>query len=84
MNTKRKGPKSVPSQVQLPGGIVLKGLSFKIIEYNADGSPKTFELLPRNTDTVKLASDPDVCTLFAHEEWIRSPLRYAIPDELKK
>lgn len=73
MNTKRKGLKSVPSQVQLPGGVVLKGLPFKILTRHANGSPKTFELLPAGA--VPSASDADACTLFADEAWIRSPMR---------
>ena len=40
-----QGPKSIPSQVQLPGGVTLKGMPFKIVAYNPDGSPKLFELL---------------------------------------
>jgi hypothetical protein len=57
--------------VQLPGGIVLKGLPFKILTYNDDGSPKTFELLPRGTATTHSNS----CVLFADETWIRNPVR---------
>lgn len=67
------GLKAVPSQVQLPGGIILKGLAFKITEYNADGSPKTFELLPR--DAPRPVGDPAACVLFADETWIRSPVK---------
>lgn len=67
---KRKGLKSVPSQVQLPGGVTLKGLPFRILTYNDDGSPKTFELLPAGSKP----TDAAACTLFADETWIRSPL----------
>jgi len=63
----KKGLSSVPSQVQLPGGIILKGMPFKILSYNDDGSPKTFELLQTPI------SDHTSCTLFASEVWIRSP-----------
>ena len=68
---KKPGLKSIPSVVQLPGGVVLKGLPFKILTYNDDGSPKTFELLPRD---VHLAG-PEACVLFADEGWIRRPIR---------
>lgn len=63
--------KSVPSQVQLPGGIVLKGLAFKIVAYNENGSPKLFELLPRGPVD---ANADGACTLYADEQWIRRPV----------
>lgn len=66
-----RGPRSVPSQVQLPGGILLKGLPFKIVEYHPDGSPRLFELLPAG-DPFDLAED-GTCVLFAREELLRSP-----------
>lgn len=69
---KPNGPKTIPSVVQLPGGIVLKGLPFKIVEYNTDGSPKTFELFPASY------TGKTDCVLFADEEWIRSPIGSAI------
>jgi hypothetical protein len=67
---KPNGLKSVPSQVQLPGGIVLKGMPFKIVAYNADGTPKTFELQPPGPHDLKADG---ACVLFAQEEWIRCP-----------
>jgi len=73
MKPKQTGLKSIPSVVQLPGGIVLKGLPFKILDYNADGSPKTFELLANSAALP--ASDPTACTLFANEAWIRNPIQ---------
>lgn len=60
---------SPPSVVQLPGGIRLSGVPFKIVDRHEDGSPKTFEILPRMTST-----KPD-CVLYADEEWIRGPGR---------
>lgn len=66
-----KGPKSIPSQVQLPGGILLKGLPFKIVAYNPDGSPKTFELQPPSSD-FDIKAD-GACVLFAREDLLRSP-----------
>jgi len=68
---KQKGPKTIPSQVQLPGGVVLKGLPFKIVAYNPDGSPKLFELLPPDAH-VGTAADGE-CVLFAREALLRSP-----------
>ena len=66
-----KGPKSVPSQVQLPGGLVLKGMPFKIVEYHPDGTPKLFELQPPSSRfDIK---EEDTCVLFAREEVLRSP-----------
>ena len=41
---KSKGPKSIPTQIQLFGGAVLKGMPFKIVEFHPDGTPKLFEL----------------------------------------
>ena len=66
-----RGPKSTPSQVQLPGGIMLKGMPFKIVAYNADGSPKLFELQPPG-EPFDIRED-DACVLFAQEDWIRRP-----------
>jgi hypothetical protein len=66
------GPKSIPSQVQLPGGIMLKGMPFKIVAYNADGSPRLFELLaPGESFDIK---EEGACILFAREDWIRRPV----------
>ena len=63
------GLKAIPSVVQLPGGIRLKGLQFKITEYNPDGSPRMFELLPGTAKPPK----EDGAVLFADESWARSP-----------
>lgn len=68
---KPKGLKSIPSQVQLPHGITLSAMPFKIIAYNPDGSPKMFELQP-----AKQPHDTTIdgnCVLFAQKEWIRAP-----------
>jgi hypothetical protein len=69
--TPSAGPKSIPSRVQLPGGIMLKGLPFKIVEYNADGSPKLFELQP--ADAPFDIREHGTCVLFAREELLRNP-----------
>lgn len=65
------GPKSIPSVVQLPGGIQLKGLHFKIVEHNPDGTPRLFELRPSGEQP---PPGPGRCILFADEEWIRRPV----------
>jgi len=66
-----KGPKTIPSQVQLPGGVVLKGLPFKIVEYNPDGTARLFELRPAE-DAFDITAD-GTCVLFAREELLRNP-----------
>jgi hypothetical protein len=58
--------KATPSVVQLPGGIRLTSVPFKILDYHEDGSPKTFEILPPGTKAA--------CYLFADEKWLRSPI----------
>ena len=65
MQKSHKGPKTIPPQVQLPGGIVLKGMPFKIVEYNPDGTPKLFELQPSGPHDIKADG---ACVLFAQEE----------------
>lgn len=67
---KPRGPQSIPSQVQLPRGIVLKGMPFKIVAYNPDGTPKTFELQPPGPHDLKADG---ACVLFAREELLRNP-----------
>ena len=71
-----KGPKTAPSQVQLPGGIVLKGLPFKIVAYNDDGTPKLFELQPVGSHDLK---EKHSCVLFAWEELMRTPWKDGKP-----
>ena len=66
-----KGPKTIPSQLQLPGGILLKALPFKIVAYHDDGSPKLFEL--QATDAPFDITKPSTCMLFAREGLLRSP-----------
>jgi hypothetical protein len=71
-NQPHKGPKTIPTQVQLPGGVLLKGMPFKIVAYNDDGSPKLFELQPAGAPfDIK---EPGTCYLFAREDWIREPV----------
>lgn len=71
-----KGLKSIPSQVQLPGGVVLKGMPFKVVEYNPDGTPKLFELLPAGAFEINKAATGDgTIVLFASEELLRRPWR---------
>ena len=75
-----KGPKSIPSQVQLPGGILLKGVPFKIVEYHPDGSPKLFELQPATAPFN--IQDDGACVLFAREEVVRGAWNNGKPPRL--
>ena len=61
----------IPGVVQLPGGIRLNAVPFRVVERNADGSPRLFELMPpgSNVDGV-----PDMWALFADEESLRKPV----------
>lgn len=63
--------KKNPTVVQLPGGVTLRGLQFKVIDYNEDGSPLTFELL----DKGETGGD---WRLYADEEAIRKPHQDAV------
>lgn len=65
----KRGLKSRPSVVQLPGGILLQGVRFRLTKRDADGRPLMFEVLPPNDRT----PDEDVWILYAHEESIRKP-----------
>lgn len=53
-----------PSVVQLPGGVRLNGIPFKIVAYHDDGTPKLFEICPQG--------GTGHCRLYADEQWIRS------------
>ncbi len=57
----------IPSVVQLPGGVRLNAVPFKIVEYNEDGTPKLFELLPAVPDDTR-----EVWFLFADEKALRA------------
>ena len=52
-----------PSVVQLPGGVRLAAIPFSVVERNADGSPRLFELMPEG--------ERGDCVLYADPEWIR-------------
>jgi hypothetical protein len=59
--------KSIPSVVQLPGGVRLNAIPFRIASWHEDGSPHTFELMPPGTPiTVGLWA------LFADETALRA------------
>jgi hypothetical protein len=60
----------IPSVVQLPGGVRLEALPFRVIEHNADGSPRIFELMPPGT---QVSGVDGMWALFAHEASIRKP-----------
>lgn len=62
--------KTIPKVIQLPGGIKLSGVMFRIVAYNDDGSPKTFELLPKGSQP----TGNGLWTLYANEEEIRTPV----------
>jgi hypothetical protein len=64
-----KGLKSIPSVVQLPGGVQLRSIPFKIIERFPNGTPKTFQIEPQGQPVIGV----DRCALFAQEEAIRHP-----------
>lgn len=63
--------KKIPSFVQLPGGIRLNAVPFRIVEFHDDGSPKLFELLPQGSE---LRGD-NVWALFAAEDHLRAVRR---------
>ncbi len=76
MQNPTKGPKSIPSQVQISGGVILKAMPFKIVAYNDDGSPKLFELQPPRPPSphgIKADAYAGECILFAREELLRKP-----------
>lgn len=58
------GLKSVPSVVQLPGGIKLNAIQFKVTEYDEHGVAKVFAICPPGVQ--------GDWVLFAHEESIRA------------
>ena len=66
-----RGLKSIPSVVQLPGGIRLTGVMFRITSYDDDGCPKTFEVMPPGATGLKT----DGAILWCNEEWLRSPVK---------
>lgn len=58
----------IPSVVQLPGGIKLNGVAFRVVERHANGSPRLFEIMPPGEPMPS-----DGWTLFADEDAIRKP-----------
>lgn len=65
----------IPRVIQLPKGVRLTGILFRIVSYNEDGSPKTFELLPPDAK----AEGKGLWTLFADDRAIRM----VVPEELR-
>lgn len=65
--SQQKKLKSVPGVVQLPGGVRLTMVPFRVVEYSADGSPRLFEILPPGTEI----KGPGLWGLFADETAIR-------------
>lgn len=62
----RKSPSTIPSVVQLPGGVRLSAVPFRIVERHEDGSPKLFELMPPGTEISE-----GMWALFADEQRLR-------------
>lgn len=60
--------RKIPSSVQLPGGIRLDGIKFRITGYDEEGRPKTFEILSPGDESTE-----GVWTLYAVEALIRKP-----------
>jgi hypothetical protein len=58
--------------VQLPGGIRLVPVPFRVVESNPDGSPKLFELMPPGT---KVEGVDGMWALFADEAALRARKR---------
>lgn len=67
MKKQKRELSAIPSVVQLPGGVRLSGVPFRVTEYAEDGTPKIFEILPQGASTGR-----GIWTLFADEEAIRA------------
>lgn len=61
--------KKPPSVVQLPGGVRLNAVPFKVVEYAKNESPLRFEILPRDVDVDQVKEF--VFWLYAHEDSVR-------------
>lgn len=64
-----KPPLTIPSVVQLPGGVSLRGVPFEVIGRDGDGRPVAFTISPPGT----LLAGRGVWVLFADEDAIRRP-----------
>ena len=64
--------KAVPSVVQLPGGIKLQAIPFKVIKRDEAGRPIVFQIMPAGTP---LGNDDEMWALFADEASIRAAKR---------
>lgn len=62
--------RNIPSVIQLPGGVKLTGIVFKVVEYNQDGSPKLFEFVP---DGVPGQGTPHQWVFFGDPIEVRAP-----------
>ncbi len=65
----RKPLKTIPSVVQLPGGVRLSAVPFRVVAWNEDDTPRMFEILPADADQ----SGPGLWYLFADAAAIRAP-----------
>ncbi len=68
----KTGPKNIPTVLQLPGGVTVKGFAFRITRLDDQGRAVEFELATGNED-----SD---CVLWASPAFLAQPL----PPDLKK
>jgi hypothetical protein len=61
-----------PSVVQLPGGIRLSAVPFRVVERNEDGSPRLFAIMPPGTQVEGVR---DMWTLYGDASTIRQDER---------
>lgn len=59
-----------PSAITIAGGIRLEGMKFRVVGWDPDGRPTTFELLPPGAVP---APDDRTYTLWACEAHVRAP-----------
>jgi hypothetical protein len=78
--TKKKGI-GIPSVVQLPGGIRLRPIPFRVTDYDTNGRPLKFEIMPFGTTEADTEKEPKpVFWLFASEEEVRK----VTPKEMRR
>lgn len=66
---RKKGLSAIPSVVQLPGGVRLTAVPFRIASYDDEGRPLTFEIQPPGT--AMPPAENGGLMLFADEAWLR-------------
>lgn len=60
---------SIPSMIQLPGGVRLSGVAFAVRAVDAAGRPTLFEIMPVDHPH----AGPSLYTLFVDEAQLRAP-----------